>query len=394
MTEETKLEQYDDYIKSVDWLADADLPVAITLTEFLEPSEGTDAIIFPPTFAVSKTASHPYQIDELDEKLAPQEAEKAGLEANNCLIDSVGSQANRMESAFKQSPLSELVPQIIVKLNDKVSANLLDVGHRIADGAVRFSGLRQRVTAAIEALRDNANAALIAELSPTSLIFGFWDSRPETTMYKFGRMLSSTIRATNVAIIKRSAQFNPAFDPSLLDLADEIPAGDSEAQESIGKASDGKDPLSKLGLRAAPAVNTHGGVRVFGKITRRTQINLVRLRSLAITNKGNIDEAETLKLRRYILGLALIAGRVQTNYDLREGCLLRCARAEAHLVYTSGEIKPFVWLQKDVHSFTKEATKKFGVGKPSESSFDAKAAKAGVEAAKKASKDKASKKSK
>src|SRR5882724_4873742 len=125
MTQETRIEQYDDYIRSVDWLADADLPVAITLTEVLEPSEGNDAIIFPPTFAVSKTARHPYQIDVLDDKLTPQEAAKAGLEANNCLIDSVGSQANRMESVFKQSPLSELVPQITVKLSDGISANLL-----------------------------------------------------------------------------------------------------------------------------------------------------------------------------------------------------------------------------------------------------------------------------
>ncbi len=105
---------YDEYIESVDWLAEADLPVAITLTEVLQPSEGNDAIIFPPTFAVGKTARHPYQIDVLDEKLTPQEAEKAGLEANNCLIDSVGSQANRMESVFKQPPLNKLVPQITV----------------------------------------------------------------------------------------------------------------------------------------------------------------------------------------------------------------------------------------------------------------------------------------
>lgn len=394
MTQEIKNDRYDEFIKSVDWLAEADLPVAITLTEVLEPSEGKDAIIFPPTFAVSKTAPHPYQIDVLDENLTPQEAAKAGLEANNCLIDSVGSQANRMESVFKQAPLSELVPQITVRLNDEVSANLLDVGHRIADGAVRFSGLREDVTKAIEALRNGANAEPLAKLSPTSLIFGFWDSRPDTTMYKFGRMLSSTVRATNVAIVKRSAQFNPAFDPTLLDLADEVPEGETEAQDNSGKAADGKDPLSKLGLRAAPAVKTHGGVRVFGQIIRRTQINLVRLRALAITKGGNIDEEETLKLRRYILGLALVAARVQANYDLREGCLLCCVQSQAHLIYTTSESKPFEWTQKNLYDYAKEAAKRFGVGDPREVGFDAKAAKDGVEAAKRAAKDKASKKNK
>jgi CRISPR-associated protein Csb1 len=385
---------YDEYMKSVDWLAEADLPVAITLTEVLEPSEGNEAIIFPPTFAVNKTAQHPYQIDDLDEKLTPQEAQKAGLEANNCLIDSVGSQANRMESVFKQPPLSELVPQITLKLNNEVSANLLDVGHRIADGAVRFSGLREEVTSAIQALRDSANAEPLAKLSPTSLVLGFWDSRPDTTMYKFGRMLSSTIRATNVGILKRSAQFNPTFDPTLLGLAGEFADGETEVPDNSGKAADGKDPLSKLGLRAAPAVNTHGGVRVFGQIVRRTQINLVRLRALAVTNDRKIDDLATLTLRRYILGLALVASRVQTNYALREGCLLRCVQSQAHLIYPNNENKSFEWNPHNAYAYAKGAAREFGVDKPREINFDAKAAKDGVEVTKRAAKEKVSKKKK
>jgi CRISPR-associated protein Csb1 len=398
MSQEVKTDRYDDFIGSVDWLADADLPVAITLTEILEPAEGKDSIIFPPTFAVKQGATHPYQLDELSDRsgnrLSPQEAAKAGLEINNCLIDSVGSQANRMESIFQREPLSALVPQVTVRLNDKASANLLDVGHRIADGAIRFSGLRNEVTAAIEALRDNANAAPLAKLAPTSLVFGFWDSRPETTMYKFGRMLSSTIRATNVAVIKRSAQYNPAFDPSQLGLADELPEGELEVPDNSGKAADGKDPLSKLGLRAAPAVNTHGGVRVFGQIARRTQINLVRLRALAITSAGKINESETLKLRRYILGLALVAARVQTNYNLREGCLLRCVQAQAQWVYTNGESKPFEWDRRDVLAFAQQAADDFGIGSDKTVDFDVKAMREGVEAAKKAAKEKGSRKAK
>jgi CRISPR-associated protein Csb1 len=390
----TEIRRYDEYINTVDWLNKANLPVAITLTEILEPSEGNDAIIFPPTFAPSRNATNLYQIDDLDSKLTPQEAAKAGLEANSCLIDSVGSQANRMESIFKEPQLSELTPQITVKLNNEVSANLLDIGHRIADGAVRFSGLREEVTTAIKALRDNANAELLAKLAPTSLIFGFWDSRPDTTMYKFGRMLSSTIRATNVSIIRRSAQFNPAFDPSLLGLADEVPDGETEPQDTLGKASDGKDPLSKLGLRSAPAVNTHGGVRVFGQIVRRTQINLIRLRALAVTKGGQILPDETLKLRRYILGLALVAGKAQTDYDLREGCLLRCLSSEALLIYTGAESKLFDWGQRSVHSYAKEAANVFGVGSPKVVGFDVKEMRAGVEAAKKAAKEKSSKKTK
>lgn len=386
MTQEINLEQHDALIESVDWLAEPDLPVAITLEEVLEPSEGRDAVIFPPTFAVGRGATHPYQIDVLDKNLSAQAAAQGRLEANNCLIDSVGSQANRMEAKFKESPLAALVPQITVRLNDEVKANLLDVGHRIADGAVRFSGLRETVTAAIKSMRDQANAAPLAKLAPTSLLLGFWDSRPDTTMYKFGRMLSSTIRATNVEIVRRSAQYNPTFDPTALGLAEELPEGEIEAQETSGKAADGKDPLSKLGLRAAPAVNTHGGVRVYGQIVRRTQINLVRLRALAVTKDGKIDVDETLKLRRYLLGLALVAARAQTSYDLREGCLLRCQSEQAQLVYTNRPSQPFAFDARTAFSYAKKAAETFGVGDPQEVGFDAKAAKQGVEEAKKTKK--------
>ena len=82
-----------------------------------------------------------------------------------------------------------------------------------------------------------------------------------------------------------------------------------------------------LGLRAAPAVNTHGGVRVFGQIIRRTQINLFACALWRLRMEARSTRRKPLKLRRYILGLALVAARVQTNYNLREGCLLRCVES-------------------------------------------------------------------
>jgi CRISPR-associated protein Csb1 len=377
MNETDRIKRYDPYIDAVDWLKETGLPVAITLTEALEPSEGKSAIVFPPTFAV-RNAPHPYQIDVLNPSIDAQMA-KPYQEANNCLIDSVGSQANRMEPHFKAPPLSQLVPQVEIEIvaGDKegertLKVNLLDIGHRIADGAVRFSPLREDVTAAIQAMKQEANAEMLAKLAPTSLVFGFWDSRPDTTMFKYGRLLSSTIRATNVAVVKRSAQFNPAFDPSLIGLGDEVPEGTEPSQpadQDAGKAGDGKDPLSKLGLRAAPAVSTHGGVRVFGEIVRRTQISLVGLRALAVTKKaanGNppdIDVEATLKLRRYILGLALVAGRCQAHYALREGCLLvRSCEPDARLVYTDGRRESFGWNLTEAWEYAKSTAGEFGVG--------------------------------
>lgn len=347
------INQYDSYIAVTDWLQQRDQPVAITLTEILEPSGGPGTVVFPPTYA-RKGGEHPYAISVLRADLPAEAAATQGLEANICDLDSVGSQANRMEPAFAQPPLNSLVPQRIIKAGSVV-VNLLQIGHRVADGAVRFSALADEVAKAIAKLANECDASSLASLAPTSLIFGFWDSRD--SMLKCPRIVNSTIRATNVAVLKRSAQFNPAFDPSALTLAPE-PASE------LSQAQDEKDPLSQQGLRSAPAVDSHGGVRVFGRISRQTEINLVALRSVAVAKAGKIDAAQTLKLRRYLLGLSLVAGRVQNAYNLRQGCLLVPVpdpAPAAQVVLPSGRRQPFTWEFAPSYEFAQAAAKEFGV---------------------------------
>ena len=355
------IKQYDALIETVDWFAQRDKPVAITLSEILEPSGGPSAIIFPPTYA-RRGGDHPYVIDVLRTDMSPEAAgDKA--EVNICQLDSVGSQANRMEPCFAQGPFKDLVPQIFITANGQ-KVNLLGVGHRIADGAVRFSALADDAKQAIDDLRQSVNAQKIARLAPTSLVFGFWDSRD--SMYRSARILSSSIHATNVAHLKRSAQFNPAFDPGTIGLT-----GETEGEATL--AQEEKDPLSQEGLRAAPAVDTHGGVRVYGRIVRQTEINLVNLRALAVPSQEGIDQAETLKLRRYVLGLCLLAGRAQPNYNLRQGCLLVLkagTQPVAEAVYPSGERRPFTWDLKAALEFAKSAAGEFCVGPSGEHAFD------------------------
>lgn len=357
-----KIDQYDSLLQNNDWLARRDLPVALTLTEILEPVGGPEAVIFPPTYA-RRGGDNPYAISNFDSNLSPQEAAKTGRIANNCDIDSVGSQGNRMEDSFIHGPLGDLVPQIVIKAGSQV-ANLLSIGHRIADGAVRFSGLAKEVASVIEELAKNHDASKIARLAPTSLIFGFWNSREKDHQLaiKYPRILSSIIRATNVAVLKRSAQFNPAFDPAaILNGAENTESATPSEQESREK--DEKDPLSQEGLRAAPAVDTHGGVRVFGQISRQTEVNLVGLRALAVVKGDKTDEGETLKLRRYLLGLALVAGRAQESYNLRQGCSLVLKDGlpvEAKAVRPSGQRESFTWDFGAAYAFAEAAAKDFG----------------------------------
>jgi len=343
------LDRYDSYLRSGDWLADRDKPVAVTLTEFLEPSGGAGTVIFPATYAKGDKSPSPYDIDVLRSDIPPEEAGERA-EVNICHLDSVGSQANRMEPVFAQT---KLVPQVFIVGPDGSKVNLLEVGHRITDGAVGFSALEAEAVRSIEALREG-NAVKLAKLAPTSLLFGLWDSR--RTQFRFPRILSSYINATNVTPLRRSAQFNPAFEPSALGY---------ESGDQIEKNQDDKNPLSQVGLRAVPSVDQHGGVRVYGHIMRKTEINLVTLRSLTAS-----DESETLKLRRYILGLALVAGRAQSNYNLRQGCLLIAkSKPTAQLVYPDKR-ETFAWEFPEALEYATLAAEEFGVGAGGEYAFE------------------------
>ncbi len=200
--EQARLDQYDD------WLKDGSEAAALVMRQWLEPVEGKDAVIFPPTYAkperMRDEAWTGYNIDRFDDGTSV------------CQIDSVGSQANRMEPVFKTKPYDELVPQIVIKVGDR-EVHLLDAGHRAADAIVRFSDLAASLEDAFKAVRSG-DAEKLAKIAPTSLVFGAWDSR--TTQVKLPRVVRSVIRAFKVKSLHRSAQYIPVVeyvDEGLLD---------------------------------------------------------------------------------------------------------------------------------------------------------------------------------
>src|SRR5207302_7815529 len=83
-----------------DWIDEKDGLVALHLKQKLLPVEGEGAVIFPPTYA-----DIGYNIDLLED----------GTKV--VTVDSVGSQANRMEPIFKRPPYSSLVPQIEIEIS-------------------------------------------------------------------------------------------------------------------------------------------------------------------------------------------------------------------------------------------------------------------------------------
>jgi CRISPR-associated protein Csb1 len=322
-----------------DWATKPDGPVALRLKQKLLPVEES-GIIFPPTYA-----DIGYNLDTLSDgtRLAT--------------IDSVGSQANRLEPIFKsdsKKPEDLLVPQIeiVIRKEDcgecdackengeakkgkrkpcaqprEVTRSLLDLAHRAADAVVQSSPTLLKLIAPAFKKLQQGDAGPLCAIAPTSLVFGVWDSRGDTGE-KRPRLVRSIIRAWDVEPLHAAAQFN-----SVWKLLDE------QQQEELKKeAKAKKTDLSEKGLADAPATfrktkvqqyrdgspnpeaRVLGGVRVNGRIEREVTVNLVALRGLRGANGD-----ETTAIRKYLLGLSLMAATADIELFLREGCLLRYA---------------------------------------------------------------------
>jgi CRISPR-associated protein Csb1 len=315
------------------WLTD-DKFAALTARQPLESVDGPDGIIFPPTFAAAEGAEGEkgdYNIDYFDgefiakigyrhpadEEVNAEVSHASG--GNVCLINSVGAEANRVEPLFRPDKggdeLAKLVPQVRIKAG-RQTINLLDAGHRAGDAIIRFTKLGERIFDAFRALLETGNAELLAKVAPTSLVFGVWDSRG--TQAKLPRVFRSVVRAYNVKRVTRSAQFNRAIKYVENGLID----------EKLDKGSGDNNPLSREGFKDNPAPGSPGGVIVTGELRRDMTINLSAIRRLRVpdvTDTQKTDAEKTLRLRRYVLGLALVAAtaRNEERFDLREGCQLR-----------------------------------------------------------------------
>lgn len=303
-----------------------DGPVAIVIKERLRPVGGAESPVFPPTYA----GHDGYCIDKFPDG------------HNRCSLDSVQSQANRIEPAFMGQPYSALVPQVTVKAGD-VKFNVLEMAHRLADASARFSSLSDKIDAAFKALANTGNATLIAKLSPLSLVLGVWDSRG--TGVKVQRALGSTIYAEDVSPLKRAAVFVPSFSA---ENVDEL--------EKFKKELDNKS--SVVGLAHAPSDGL-GGVLVGGKVVRESILNLIVLRQLRGAN-----EQETQQLRAYLLGLSLVALTLPQDYNLRAGCQLVRDGADAVtavLVSRGGDETGFPSDHAGALEFANSAAKSFGV---------------------------------
>ena len=296
-----------------------------SVTEY-QPAGGPGDKIFPPTYERGSYATELRYID--------------GEEVNCVLLDSVQSQANRMELALLEEWESGKAPLPVITV-DFTGADLpkpfrvtsLDAPHRIADALLRDSELdgvmfRQSVTGKRLDTLDPRNGTALFELCPTALVFGMWDSTgPRGGLgVKFQRALVSEIVGFHAQQGKKTSS---RLDPAQI-LRDAGPVyrtkdGDwtLEQAEAGERNSRGVRP-SEVNHGNIPPTITDGGFTI-SKAVQTTVLSLPALRRLRFPiNGANPDSQADLAARTVLASLALFAAALvrEQGADLRSRCLL------------------------------------------------------------------------
>lgn len=310
--------------------AAAKLPAVIRVIESLEPAGGMGFPVFPASYAGTGDNDPPvYDLSGIVYGEVQETIKGKGrttvqrpqiIKADRCTVDSPQSQANRTEVAFiEDAQLQPLVPQALASIPRQAGRNgdesVLRLPHRIADFRVRVSDKRDDVKTAI-ANFGNGNALRLLQLMPTSVVFGFWDSRGEGTQPKHARILLSRIDAFDVVPCRRHALYSGPYS------ADEFASVVLE-RPAAGKAEE--DKMGELGYKSVPSEGL-GGVLVKDRIERLALISLTDIARLNCRNeKGEVDEPKTNAARRYVFALAALAEaypRSTGSHRLRSGCEL------------------------------------------------------------------------
>ena len=160
-------------------------------------------------------------------------------------------------------------------------------------------------------LQSNRSSTVTVRLSQADLSGDYvypLPKKPEAQA-KLPRLVQSVIRAWDVDVLTRSAQYNPPIDYSALDVFSD--------EEKAKQEGDPKSPLAKRGFVHVPSGSAPGGIVCRNGIEQDITINLIALRRLQAEKPE-----DTTKLRSYLLGLSLVAATAPLDGFLRQGCLL------------------------------------------------------------------------
>ena len=331
---------------------------AIRRVRRLQPAGGAGDKLFPPTYPAEREGAPQHVFER--RRIADREAWCV-------LIDSVQSQANRMEEALLAAATEKAItlPYVVVDFRDAglpplAQITSLEAPHRVYDAILRDSLLGdvpfmqsepgQRLAAATP-----SDATALLETSPTALLFGAWHSQGEGGGLgaKFARALVSEIMGidTPVEEVVRDGRTNRTeqqtagrrtgsrIDPLGVLRRVEVfksPTGWSTDQAEASAGAKKVRPSEINHGNITPSVVPLGVTCAYAE--HRAVLTLAGLRRLRFGG-GERDAAGRALLAA--LGLLALAEQDAQGYALRSRCDLVCdGAANLELVHADGSTEP------------------------------------------------------
>ncbi|MDP2953352.1 MAG: type I-U CRISPR-associated RAMP protein Csb1/Cas7u, partial [Chloroflexota bacterium] len=310
-----------------------------------QPAGGPGDKVFPPTYTEgNRQGVYATESRYLD-----------GQEVPCVLLDSVQSQANRMELALLEECETHGVPLPVITV-DFTGYNLpkpfrvtsLEAPHRVVDALLRDSEMdgvsfrKSPVGKRLDSV-DMKNATALFELCPSALVFGMWDSTGERggLGVKFQRAMVSEIVGFHAVPGKRTRS---RIDPAQILLSAgplyeakhggwTLEEGEAKCEEKGNpvryartkeKGESGRPSQANLG-NVTPSITPDGGFTI-SKAIQTTVLSLAALRRLRFPLDGNGTSNSNVDLaaRTALAAQALYAAALVREHgaDLRSRCLL------------------------------------------------------------------------
>ncbi len=319
--------------------------------------EAVSPKVFPPTYEGGKYAT--------EERILDVNGEKKKLPC--VLLDSVASQANRMEQALQDAWMGGEIELPVVSVDFSAVDNpgvpkvtSLQAPHRIVDAILRdstrddgkkTSKFRESDVGKELDQLSSGYATPLLKYAPHCLVFGMWDSTgPRGGLgVKFSRSVVSEVIGVNAVGGKKTSS---RIDP----LNIRVTSGVLYAKKDGGWTLDEKEALKekgksvKLGKDGKPSEANHGNVTptisdggfTIDYAEQTTVLSLPALRRLRFpANPGDKSTPEgDTAARTYLAALGLLGATlaVEAGYDLRSRCILRAKDAVTwHLLGKPGD---------------------------------------------------------
>lgn len=348
---------------------------AIRRRQFLQPVGGKGDKIFPPTYPGEGRNAPPRHVYER-RRLGDREAWCV-------LVDSVQSQANRLEECLLQAIVEGLpIPYVVV---DFVSTGLdgisritsLDAPHRVYDAILRDSLLdgeefmKSDVGQALAKAKAEDASALL-QVSPTALLFGAWHSTGEGGGLgaKFARCLTSEIVGVDVPV--DDVVVNQRTGETEVQTAGRRPGSridplgilrKVEVYKGLNGWSTDEAAAGKKVKKVRPSEINHGNIApsiqplgvTCDHIEHTFVLSFAGLRRLRF-GSGDKDPAGRSLLAA--LGLVALTDQDARGYALRSRCDLVCdGRAPLELVHADGGSETIDLTRDGAHALYRDAYK-------------------------------------